>query len=232
MANSNREFFNSLCGEVLQECVASHTFDSAKGYLNELDEADRGDLLRFLFWESLRAGDWWIAEECIASGLLIQGDDVYDFLGEEPLHLSMDYFGDCPAIVEWLLNHGADIEARSLTCSNGTPLIHAVALSLTNVVKMLIRYGADINASTVVDNASTPLMIATMRDNRGIAELLLKHGADEKLKDRWGDDAISIGSRLGRSWMAELVRRSQRGIGPKDRHKGPKAKGQKDRHNR
>jgi hypothetical protein len=204
--NEHTEFLERLSAEAWYECLASHTFDTAEGYLNELEEElERPTVLLLLFWRALKRREWWIAERCIASGLPIAGDDVWDFFGEAILIWSMNEFKDCPTIVGWLIDHGAEIEARSLAFRNHTPLMYAVGHGLPSVASLLIMRGANVNASSEIDDAESSLMVAIKADKPAMAELLLANGADSSFQDRRGLNAASIADRLDRWWFPALL---------------------------
>lgn len=50
------------------------------------------------------------------------------------------------AVVDQLLRHGADIEARMLVDGELTPLMHAALMKQPNMVRHLLKHGADASA--------------------------------------------------------------------------------------
>jgi ankyrin repeat protein len=75
--------------------------------------------------------------------------------------------------VEWLLNHGADVNARS--CRERTPLHEAAERNDSpKVAQLLLAGGADVNPRD--DAGSTPLKYAELNGKQKIMQLLLRHG--------------------------------------------------------
>eukprot|EP01059_Diplonema_ambulator_P033780 TRINITY_DN7214_c0_g1_i1.p1 TRINITY_DN7214_c0_g1~~TRINITY_DN7214_c0_g1_i1.p1 ORF type:complete len:314 (+),score=76.52 TRINITY_DN7214_c0_g1_i1:520-1461(+) len=84
-----------------------------------------------------------------------------------------------------------------------TPLLEAVAGSLTNLASLLISYKADINATGADD--IVPLHIAAQNGLEDIMELLLANGADPSRADLSGMRALSYASGEGRARGAEIL---------------------------
>ena len=80
------------------------------------------------------------------------------------------------AIVECLLKHGADVNAKEK--ENYTPL-HIACLERhghIDIVECLLKYGADIHSKNI--SSSTPLHTAVYMGHIAIVECLLQHGAN------------------------------------------------------
>ncbi len=131
-------------------------------------------------------------------------------INEELGHAS--FFGHWK-VCNFLINHGADVNARVST-TNETPLHNALAKAgrpyYFYVVKLLVDKGADVNAKTIPGletgafmrdvrtKGETPLhRAAAYADEKTIAYLLEK-GADKTAKDANGDSPLS--------WASEHLR--------------------------
>ena len=90
------------------------------------------------------------------------------------------------AIVEFLLDQGAQVDARN--GQGRTALMFAATGSFPETVSLLLERGADPNATDKAEGWS-PLMFAAAEGNRTVAERLLEHGADPTLTDRDGETA-------------------------------------------
>lgn len=80
---------------------------------------------------------------------------VQDRDGYTPLHRAC--YSNHPDIVEFLLKHGADVEAR--TCDGWTPLHSACKWNHFDCADLLLDYGSDINSLT--NGGQTPLHLAS-----------------------------------------------------------------------
>jgi ankyrin repeat protein len=96
--------------------------------------------------------------------------------------------------VEWLLNHGADVEARGYR--QWAPLHGAVYCGRLQIFQMLIEHHADIHARN--EDEATPLHVAAsplfgddlIRDHLDIMRLLLDHGANPNARDIIGSTPL------------------------------------------
>ncbi len=89
---------------------------------------------------------------------------------------------DNKEIVELLINHGADVNAKD--DDDRTPLHNAVWAENKEIVELLINHDADVNAKD--DRDYTPLHSAVSRENKEVLKLLINHGADVNAKNKKG----------------------------------------------
>ena len=102
--------------------------------------------------------------------------------GQTVLHLATS--GRNPEVLEILLQHGAEIDAKDE--AGNTPLHiacrgleHTHSSHTTIMVETLVRYGANINAKN--DSQHTPIQLANMRGDQTLIQLLLKNGAKSQI---------------------------------------------------
>ncbi len=104
--------------------------------------------------------------------------NVQDAQGFTPLHLASGK-GHIE-IVEFLLNHGADIE---LEIFNGvTPLMLAAQYVTNETIKTLLEHGAKVNHKD--ENGRTALHDAAMYSGKEVINLLISYGADVNARDQ------------------------------------------------
>ncbi|KAK2599185.1 hypothetical protein QQS21_005376 [Conoideocrella luteorostrata] len=116
--------------------------------------------------------------------------------------LLASYFGHF-AIVECLLENGADIEAKDNT-SGRTPLHLAARNGHEAVVKLLIDKGSNVHAMD--DNDGTPLWTAADMGHEAIVELLLDSGADIEVRDSvYGYTPLCIAVVMTHEAIVELL---------------------------
>ncbi|MET0280349.1 MAG: ankyrin repeat domain-containing protein [Steroidobacteraceae bacterium] len=112
-----------------------------------------------------------------------------------------------PAVVDFLIRHKADVEARAAVNDWGnqitsepraqyrntgglTPLLYAARFGCLDCVKSLLKAGAQIDRPT--PDGVTPLMTAIDNSNFDLANLLLDAGANPRLFDWWGRTAVYL----------------------------------------
>lgn len=116
------------------------------------------------------------------------GADVNTFdanRGDTPLHRIMEFNAESSelretreqvAIVRYLVDHGADIEAQRRKFRIGqTPLMSAAVHIQFHAVKYLVDIGANVNAEA--QNGETALIDAARNSDERIVRYLVEHGA-------------------------------------------------------
>ena len=125
--------------------------------------------------------------------------DAADDDGKTPLLAAIIYHRE--QVYMELVAAGACIHAQN---EGRTPPALAVAAEEGQlpIIKHLLSIGADIDAAD--RDAGTPLHHAAWREYKGTIELLLQMGANTHLKSRWGETALDVVVRIGRTDLAEL----------------------------
>ncbi|XP_062873525.1 tankyrase, TRF1-interacting ankyrin-related ADP-ribose polymerase b isoform X2 [Trichomycterus rosablanca] len=103
-----------------------------------------------------------------------------------PLHFAAGY--NRVAVVEYLLQHGADVHAKDK--GGLVPLHNACSYGHYEVAELLVRHGASVNVADLWK--FTPLHEAAAKGKYEICKLLLKHGADPSKKNRDGNVALDM----------------------------------------
>ena len=96
-------------------------------------------------------------------------------------------------VLEWLLNHGADVDVQVLSNNGYGPLHSAATEGHLHTCQMLIEHNADLHMRTIF--GTTPLQEATSpihltRDQVDIMQVLLDHGADPNSRDNYGSTPL------------------------------------------
>ena len=81
-------------------------------------------------------------------------------------------------VVHTLIDHGADIRARSN--SGATPLLFAARKGSMNAVRALLAAGSDVNEKR--PDGATPLLTAVINGHEDLVDLLLEQGADPNVE--------------------------------------------------
>ncbi len=136
--------------------------------------------------------------------VLLNSDDLIDFYAENadqltPLQLAAR--GTNVAIVETLLNAGADLTARD---KNGRSLLyHAVWGGHLETVRMLLKRGAD---PKLTDNTGdTALHIAAEKGHLPVVAILLSHGVLPDAKNGKGKTPLFAAAAFGRLDVVALL---------------------------
>ena len=151
--------------------------------------------------EACAAGEIERAERIIA-------DDprtIHEFTsdGWTPLHLAA-FFGH-DRTVELLLEHDADVTARSRNSNGNSPLHAALAGNHTFIAGLLIGAGADVNGADAAGHR--PLHIAAANNNVDTMQALIAQGADVLAADKEGRTALAIAQEKNQREAAALLRR-------------------------
>ncbi len=104
--------------------------------------------------------------------------------GETPLHIVVQQRQGRPKLVAFMLERGADVQARDRF--GWVPLHGAAAVGRSSaVVRLLVEAGSDLEARTA--NQETPLiMLAKQGASLEVARTLVDLGADVNATGRWG----------------------------------------------
>jgi formylglycine-generating enzyme len=92
-------------------------------------------------WDALEAKDYALAEQIIKSD-----PDQLEGVDWVPPTLHACIYGDLPEILEWVLDHGADIELREQDYG-ATPLQTAVVHRHKRIIRTLVERGADTSSA-------------------------------------------------------------------------------------
>ncbi|XP_030629548.1 LOW QUALITY PROTEIN: poly [ADP-ribose] polymerase tankyrase-2-like [Chanos chanos] len=103
-----------------------------------------------------------------------------------PLHFAAGY--NRVAVVEYLLQHGADVHAKDK--GGLVPLHNACSYGHYEVAELLVIHGAVVNVADLWK--FTPLHEAAAKGKYEICKLLLQHGADPTKKNRDGNTPLDL----------------------------------------
>ncbi|XP_063290649.1 poly [ADP-ribose] polymerase tankyrase-2 isoform X4 [Pelobates fuscus] len=103
-----------------------------------------------------------------------------------PLHFAAGY--NRVAVVEYLLQQGADVHAKDK--GGLVPLHNACSYGHYEVTELLVKHGAVINVADLWK--FTPLHEAAAKGKYEICKLLLQHGADSTKKNRDGNTPLDL----------------------------------------
>ena len=102
--------------------------------------------------------------------------------------------------VKWLLDHGADVNARDLS---ETPLIVAAGRGNEEIAQYLVSHGADVNAGR--ENGRSALVQAICNHHPELAKWLISKGADVNVRDSYGDTVLHYAAHYGNSEVTQLL---------------------------
>jgi len=171
-------------------------------YHNRLDvvEALRAQGRELDLYEAAAVGDLAAVRAALARDSTAIGGRSGD--GWTALHLAV-HFGRS-VVVDFLLEHGADVHARSSNGMRNQPL-HAAAAgrAAAEMVARLLARGATVDATQ--SGGFTALHESAFKGDTELARLLLAHGADVKIVTDEGETAAAIATRHGHAELARLL---------------------------
>lgn len=149
--------------------------------------------------EAAKAGDMEVVKKLIAAHPHAVNCRDLDGRHSTPLHFAAGY--NRVAVVEYLLQHGADVHAKDK--GGLVPLHNACSYGHYEVTELLIKHGACVNVADLWK--FTPLHEAAAKGKFEICKLLLKHGADANKKNRDGNTPLDL-VKEGDQDVADLLR--------------------------
>ncbi|KAM7209925.1 hypothetical protein V8F06_014692 [Rhypophila decipiens] len=155
------------------------TFSRTKGVLSFVVAQDDEGLLAFF----------------VATG----HENAKDQKGRSPLSYAAEKGHE--AVVQQLLEKGADIEAKSN--SGQTPLSWAAEKGHEAVVQQLLEKGADIEAKS--NSGQTPLSWAAENGHEAVVQQLLEKGADIEAKSNSGQTPLSWAAEKGHEAVVQQL---------------------------
>lgn len=128
---------------------------------------------------------------------------AYSGDGWTPLHLAAAFGG--VAAVQWLLDHGADVHARSHNSMANQPLHACVAMGGgPDALRALLKGGASVNATQ--KDGVTALHLAAANNEEEAVRLLLEFGASKTLRSANGRLPFDEARERGHARVAELLK--------------------------
>ena len=129
--------------------------------------------------------------------------NAYAADGFQPLGLAA-FFGHTQ-VVEFLLEHGAEVNSASKNDMRVMPLHSAVATLRTGIIRLLLEHGADVNAAQAGD--ITPLHEAAQNGQGEVAQMLIERGANVNAKLTDGKTPLAIALEYKHDDVAGLLRK-------------------------
>jgi ankyrin repeat protein len=149
------------------------------------------------FLGALQAGEILAAKAMLNEALPVNKVQVD---GTSALHWAV-YHQDVE-LVDWLLEHGADVSVSNDFGS--TPLAQASILANARIIELLLEAGADPNERG--QDGQTPLMVVARTSNTQAAKILLEGGANVNAIEEWrGQTALMWAAAQRQKQMVELL---------------------------
>jgi ankyrin repeat protein len=127
--------------------------------------------------------------------------NTQDAKGFTPLILAA--YNDQPAVVDFLLQNGADLNAQDV--AGNTALMGVCFKGYKDIAKKLVDAGADVNLRNA--NGAPALTFAATFGQLQIAEWLLRKGAQSNLPDSRGKTSLDHAIIQENEEMIELIQR-------------------------
>jgi ankyrin repeat protein len=105
--------------------------------------------------------------------------------------------------IEWLLDHGADVNAPDTPDGGDTAIIFAAGRGHDKVVRYLVSRGANVNAGR--EHGRSAIVQAICNHHPGLAAWLIAQEADVTVKDVNKDTPLHYAARYGNAAIAELL---------------------------
>ncbi|MGH0145825.1 UNVERIFIED_CONTAM: hypothetical protein FKN15_026718, partial [Acipenser sinensis] len=192
---------NENVQQVLQEGVLIGNSDNDRQLLEAAKSGDSEDVKVLFFHltegvlignsdndrqllEAAKSGD----SEVVKKLCTLQNVNCRDIEGRlsTALHFAAGY--NRVAVVEYLLQHGADVHAKDK--GGLVPLHNACSYGHYEVAELLVTHGAVVNVADLWK--FTPLHEAAAKGKYEICKLLLQHGADPTKKNRDGNTPLDL----------------------------------------
>ncbi len=158
---------------------------------------ERGAVLSFA--EACALGDFDRVRTLLASDPALLNSRTSD--GYPAFGLSI--FFKQPVVARYLIERGADVNARAENEQRVCPVHAAAAVGDRETMRLLLERGADPNARQQMD--FTPFHAAASRGDIEMARLLLEHGADPKAKTADGKTAADVAQKSGQPAFVEWL---------------------------
>ncbi len=106
-------------------------------------------------------------------------------------------------VAEFLLEHGANVDAVSADGLEQTPLNEAAKFDSADVAALLLDHGADVNARDIA--GATPLGWAGLRGYKNVAALLIARGALVNAQAYSGKTPLHLAATAGKKELVVLL---------------------------